>query len=51
VLFIGVLNDGLLLLGAKPFWVRTSSGAALVAAAALDASSRYLERRAAGGGP
>lgn len=49
VLFIGVLNDGLLLLGAKPFWIRTSSGAALVAAAALDATSRYLERRAAGG--
>ncbi|MYH94408.1 MAG: ABC transporter permease, partial [Acidimicrobiaceae bacterium] len=34
VLFIGVLNDGLLLLGAKPFWVRVSAGLALVAAAA-----------------
>ena len=34
VLFIGVLNDGLLLLGAKPFWVRVSAGIALVAAAA-----------------
>ncbi len=50
VLFIGVLNDGLLLLGAKPFWVRVSSGAALAAAAALEATSRYVERRAAGGG-
>ena len=49
VLFIGVLNDGLLLLGAKPFWVRVSSGAALVAAAALDATSRYFERRTTGG--
>ena len=49
VLFIGVLNDGLLLLGAKPFWVRVSAGLALVAAAALDATSRYFERRATGG--
>ena len=49
VLFIGVLNDGLLLLGAKPFWVRVSAGAALVAAAALDAASRYFERRTTGG--
>ncbi len=49
VLFIGVLNDGLLLLGAKPFWVRVSAGLALVAAAALDATSRYFERRASGG--
>ena len=49
VLFIGVLNDGLLLLGAKPFWVRVSAGLALVAAAALDALSKYVARRAAGG--
>ena len=48
VLFIGVLNDGLLLLGAKPFWVRVSAGLALVAAAALDALSKYVARRAAG---
>ncbi|MBI4306952.1 MAG: ABC transporter permease [Chloroflexi bacterium] len=37
VLFIGILNNGLLFLGVSPFWLRTSSGAALVLAAALDA--------------
>ena len=31
VLFIGFLNNGLLLMGAPPFWLRVSSGAALVA--------------------
>ncbi len=51
VIFIGVLNNGLLQLGAKPFWVPVSSGAALVAAAALDAGSKFLERRAKGGVP
>ena len=51
VLFIGVLNNGLLQLGVSPYWVSVSSGAALVAAAALDAASKYLERRAKGGGP
>lgn len=50
VLFIGFLNNGLLLLGAPPFWLRVSSGAALVAAAALDGTSRYIERRRQGGG-
>lgn len=49
VLFIGFLNNGLLLMGAPPFWLRVSSGAALVAAAALDGTSRYIERRQRGG--
>jgi ribose transport system permease protein len=50
VLFIGFLNNGLLLMGAPPFWLRVSSGAALVAAAALDGGSRYIEKRRRGGG-
>lgn len=50
VLFIGFLNNGLLLMGAPPFWLRVSSGLALVAAAALDGLSRYIERRQRGGG-
>jgi ribose/xylose/arabinose/galactoside ABC-type transport system permease subunit len=50
VLFIGFLNNGLLLMGAPPFWLRVSSGLALVAAAALEGTSRYLERRRTGGG-
>jgi ribose transport system permease protein len=50
VLFIGFLNNGLLLMGAPPFWLRVSSGAALVAAAALDGVSRYIEKRRRGGG-
>ena len=49
VLFIGFLNNGLLLMGAPPFWLRVSSGLALVAAAALEGTSRYLERRRRGG--
>ncbi|MGH9136121.1 MAG: ABC transporter permease, partial [Acidimicrobiales bacterium] len=49
VVFIGFLNNGLLLLGAPPFWLRVSSGLALVAAAALEGMSRYLERRRRGG--
>jgi ribose transport system permease protein len=49
VLFIGFLNNGLLLMGAPPFWLRVSSGAALVAAAALEGTSRYIERRRRGG--
>lgn len=44
VLFIGVLNNGLLLLGVQPFWFTVSSGAALVAAAALDKISRRLAK-------
>ena len=50
VLFIGFLNNGLLLMGAPPFWLRVSSGLALVAAAALDGTSRYIEKRQRGGG-
>jgi len=50
VLFIGFLNNGLLLMGAPPFWLRVSSGLALVAAAALDGTSRYIENRQRGGG-
>ena len=48
VVFIGFLNNGLLLMGAPPFWLRVSSGLALVAAAALEGMSRYLERRRRG---
>ena len=48
VLFIGFLNNGLLLMGAPPFWLRVSSGLALVAAAALEGTSRYLDRRRRG---
>jgi ribose/xylose/arabinose/galactoside ABC-type transport system permease subunit len=50
VMFIGLLNNGLLHMGAPPFWLRVSSGAALVAAAALEGTSRYLDRRRRGGG-
>ena len=50
VLFIGFLNNGLLLMGAPPFWLRVSSGAALVAAAALEGTSRYFDRRRRGEG-
>jgi ribose/xylose/arabinose/galactoside ABC-type transport system permease subunit len=50
VLFIGFLNNGLLMMGAPPFWLRVSSGLALVAAAALDGTSRYFEKRQRGGG-
>lgn len=48
VLFIGILNNGLLLFGVAPFWFRVSSGAALVVAAGLDAIGRRLEGRSTG---
>jgi ribose/xylose/arabinose/galactoside ABC-type transport system permease subunit len=48
VAFIGFLKSGLLMVGATPFWVRLSSGLALVAAATLEGTSRYLERRRRG---
>jgi ribose transport system permease protein len=48
VLFIGVLNNGLLLFGVQPFWFRVSAGAALVVAAGLDAITRRIEERRAG---
>lgn len=50
VLFIGVLNNGLILLGAPPFWVQVSAGVALVIAAAVGALTAYLERRSQGVG-
>ena len=40
VAFIGFLNNGLLQMGAPPFWLRVSSGLALIAAAALEGTSR-----------
>jgi ribose transport system permease protein len=49
VAFIGFLNNGLLQMGAPPFWLRVSSGLALIAAAALEGASRYIERRRRGG--
>jgi predicted ABC-type sugar transport system permease subunit len=50
VLFIGVLNNGLLLFGVQPFWFRVSAGAALVVAAGLDAITRRIEDKKAGVG-
>lgn len=49
VLFIGLLNNGLLLLGVAPFWFRVSSGVALIVAAGIDALGRRLEGRSGGG--
>jgi len=48
VLFIGLLNNGLILLGAPPFWVRVSSGVALVVAAGLSAFAIYIEKKKQG---
>jgi len=48
VLFIGLLNNGLILLGAPPFWVRVSSGVALVVAAGLSALAIYIEKKKQG---
>lgn len=49
VLFIGILNNGLLLFGVAPFWFRLSSGVALVVAAGLEAvTTRIEDRRSAG---
>ncbi len=50
VLFIGILNNGLLLFGVAPFWFRVSSGVALVVAAGLDAVTRRLEEQRLGAG-
>ncbi|MDE0169118.1 MAG: ABC transporter permease [bacterium] len=49
VLFVGLLNNGLLLFGVAPFWFRVSAGAALVVAAGLDGVGRRLEGRSTGG--
>ena len=49
VLFVGLLNNGLLLFGVAPFWFRVSAGAALVVAAGLDTIGRRLEGRSTGG--
>lgn len=48
VLFISLMNNGLLLLGVPPFWFRVSSGAALVVAAGLDALAQRIEKREQG---
>jgi ribose/xylose/arabinose/galactoside ABC-type transport system permease subunit len=48
VLFIGLLNNGLILLGAPPFGVRVSSGVALVVAAGLSALAIYVEKKKQG---
>jgi len=48
VLFIGILNNGLLQVGVPPFWFRVVSGVALVVAAALDGYTKKLEARAIG---
>jgi len=44
VLFIGVLNNGLLLLGVAPYWSQVSSGVALVLAAAMNALTQRRGR-------
>jgi ribose/xylose/arabinose/galactoside ABC-type transport system permease subunit len=51
VLFIGVLNNGLLLMGVPAFWFRVSEGAALVLAAGVEAISLRREERAHGLAP
>ncbi len=50
VLFIGVLDDGLVLLNINPFVVDVATGAALVFAAGLDVLYRRLERIELGAG-
>lgn len=49
VLFIGILNNGLLLLGVAPFWFRVSSGVALVVAAGLEGVTTGIENRRSAG--
>jgi ribose/xylose/arabinose/galactoside ABC-type transport system permease subunit len=49
VLFMGVLNNGLLLLGVPPYWFQVASGAALVFAAGLDVLGRGRPGMHAGG--
>ena len=49
VLFIAILGNGLVIAGASPFWVRVSSGLALLAAAGLDAVGRAWMNRSTGG--
>ena len=44
VLFIGVLDNGLIILGAGPYWHGIAIGVALVFAAALDVASKQLAR-------
>jgi ribose/xylose/arabinose/galactoside ABC-type transport system permease subunit len=44
VLFIGVLDNGLIIIGAGPYWHGIAIGLALVFAAALDIASKQLER-------
>jgi ribose/xylose/arabinose/galactoside ABC-type transport system permease subunit len=48
VLFIGILNNGLLLFGVSPFWFRVSAGAALIVAAALDGITTRIEEHRLG---
>ena len=51
VLFIGVLGNGLILLGVTPFWLRVASGIALILAAGSDALNKRLFELRRGGGP
>jgi ribose transport system permease protein len=44
VLFIGILDNGLIIIGAGPYWHGIAIGAALIFAAALDVASKQLER-------
>jgi ribose transport system permease protein len=44
VLFIGVLDNGLIIIGAGPYWHGIAIGVALIFAAALDVASKQLAR-------
>jgi ribose transport system permease protein len=44
VVFIGVLNNGLLLVGVPAFWSQVSAGLALVLAAGMSALTRLRSR-------
>lgn len=51
VLFIGVLDNGLIIIGAGPYWHGIAIGAALIFAAFLDWASKQLERVRFAGAP
>jgi ribose transport system permease protein len=44
VVFVGMLDNGLIIIGAGPYWHGIAIGAALIFAASLDVAARLLER-------
>jgi ribose transport system permease protein len=44
VVFVGMLDNGLIIVGAGPYWHGIAIGAALIFAASLDVAARMLER-------